>query len=76
MTEQPHPSNRPSPVFARRVEAVMHALAPRCPKCGGPTYDNRSRKAAGEYKPNAPDYTCQDSQTCGTAIWPKRSAHE
>ena len=39
----------------------------RCPTCdGGEWWDNRSRKAAGQMKPQAPDYVCA---VCRHARW-------
>ena len=35
-----------------------------CIKCGGPTWDNRAKKAEGKFKPNAPDFSCKD-KGCG-----------
>ena len=44
-----------------------------CPNCGGETYDNREAKAAGKYKPNAPDFSCKD-KACGWKKWPEKKA--
>lgn len=38
--------------------------APRCPKCGGPMWDNRE----GKKNPKAPDYKCKN-KACDGAIW-------
>lgn len=40
-----------------------------CDMCGGPVYDNRARKASGQYKKTAPDYSCQDKDNCGAIAW-------
>lgn len=40
-----------------------------CPACGGPMWDNRPKKASGEFKPNAPDFACKDKDGCGEKIW-------
>lgn len=40
-----------------------------CPECGGPCWDNRPKKASGEFKANAPDYKCKD-KNCDGVIWP------
>ena len=40
----------------------------RCPKCGGPTWDNRASKK----NPKAPDYKCRD-KSCDGAVWPPRN---
>lgn len=40
-----------------------------CPKCGGPTWDNRNDKR----NPRSPDYKCKNKQ-CGEGVWEKKSA--
>ena len=42
-----------------------------CPKCGKSMWDNRSKKASGEFNPKSPDYACKD-KACGGAIWPEK----
>lgn len=40
-----------------------------CANCGGADfYDNRAKKASGDYKPNAPDYKCS-AKGCGKGVW-------
>jgi len=39
-----------------------------CPDCGGEMWDNREKKASGQFKPTSPDFACKDKQ-CGKAIW-------
>ena len=41
-----------------------------CPRCGGPTWDNRKKKRDGRFKANAPDFSCCN-RDCGGAIWPR-----
>lgn len=36
-----------------------------CPKCQGPTWDNRTTKK----NPKQPDYKCRDKANCDGAIW-------
>lgn len=43
-----------------------------CPKCQGEVFDNRSKKAAGVYKPNAPDFACANKDGCGWKSWPSK----
>jgi len=43
-----------------------------CPKCQGEVFDNRSKKAAGVYKPNAPDFACANKDACGWKSWPEK----
>ena len=45
------------------TKPVMEA-APRCPKCDGPTWDNRE----GKKNPKAPDFKCKN-KACDGAIW-------
>lgn len=40
-----------------------------CGLCGGRIYDNRAKKASGQYKRTAPDYSCQDKDDCGAIAW-------
>lgn len=44
-----------------------------CPKCGGPTWDNRPKKAAGTFSAKSPDFKCKD-KTCDGVIWPDKEA--
>ena len=43
-----------------------------CPDCGGDVWDNRSKKRAGEMKPNGPDFACKDKEHCGWIQWPPK----
>lgn len=43
-----------------------------CPNCGGPVWDNRAKKASGEFNPKSPDFTCRDKE-CAWAMWPAPS---
>ena len=36
-----------------------------CPVCKSPVYDNRAKKASGEFKPNAPDFSCSNKACTG-----------
>ena len=40
-----------------------------CPSCAGALYDNRAKKASGEFSPKSPDYACKDKDGCGWALW-------
>ena len=40
-----------------------------CPNCGGPVWDNRAKKASGQFTPKSPDFTCRDKE-CAWAMWP------
>jgi hypothetical protein len=40
-----------------------------CPKCQGAIYDNRAKKASGEFSAKSPDYACKDKDGCGWALW-------
>ncbi len=41
----------------------------QCPDCGGAMWDNRSKKASGEFKPTSPDHACKDKANCGKGVW-------
>jgi hypothetical protein len=43
---------------------------PTCPACGGVMWDNRAKKASGQFKANAPDFSCKDRQNCEGKLWP------
>jgi len=36
-----------------------------CPVCGAAVYDNRPRKESGEWKQNAPDFSCSNRECTG-----------
>lgn len=57
------PSRGPAPAARSDV--------PTCPECDGPMWDNRAKKEAGQYKPNAPDFACRD-KGCGHKIFPPK----
>lgn len=40
-----------------------------CPACGGEMWDNRAKKASGQFKANSPDFACKDRESCNTAVW-------
>lgn len=58
--EQPKPSKT-----TPQVEAIV------CPQCGSDMWDNRPKKASGEFKANSPDFKCKDNK-CSHVIWPER----
>ena len=33
-----------------------------CPVCGGRVFDNREKKASGEFKATGPDWSCADKE--------------
>lgn len=39
-----------------------------CPKCGGGMFDNREKKASGEFSERSPDLKCKDKE-CDLALW-------
>src|SRR2546430_8043270 len=44
----------------------------QCPKCkNAEMWDNRPKKASGDFKPSSPDFKCKDSE-CGHVIWPPK----
>ena len=42
---------------------------PTCPKCGGAMWDNRKKKASGDYKATRSDFSCKDKDGCGHGVW-------
>ena len=56
--------NRPAPPAQKAVPV------PKCAKCGGAMWDNRPKKASGEYKATSPDFACKD-KNCKHAEWIK-----
>jgi hypothetical protein len=53
----------------RKPQAAPSTNGDACPKCSGALYDNRTKKAAGEFSPKSPDYACKDKDGCGWAFW-------
>src|SRR3990172_8694919 len=43
---------------------------PKCPICNGEMWDNKPKKATGEFKSSAPNYKCK-KKTCEGVIWPE-----
>lgn len=65
---QPSPSAarpRPSPEPPQEDDAAN--WEPKCPKCGGLMWDNRTTKR----NPKAPDFKCKNKD-CGGVIWPPK----
>ncbi len=61
-----------------RPTAPPTSAAPACPDCGGQMWDNRAKKASGEYQQNRPDFSCKKQggdANCRGAIWPSKEAH-
>lgn len=45
-----------------------------CPQCGvSEMWDNRAKKASGQFSPKSPDYSCKDKD-CAHVIWPEKKA--
>jgi len=47
------------------AQVDMSAPVPNCPKCQGPMWDNRLKKAS----PKSPDFKCKDRSNCDGAVW-------
>ena len=45
----------------------------QCVKCGGEVWDNRQKKASGEFKSNGPDFSCKNKDGCGWVQWPPKT---
>lgn len=59
-------SGQSSPPASSRATDI-----PSCPECSGPMWDNRPKKASGQYKATAADFACKDKQ-CGGKVWPPK----
>ena len=42
-----------------------------CEKCGSEMWDNRPKKASGEFSKKSPDFKCKNKD-CEFVIWPKK----
>jgi predicted nucleic acid-binding Zn-ribbon protein len=47
----------------------------QCPKCGGEMWDNRAKKASGQFSSKSPDFSCKD-KVCRGAIWPEKAPNK
>jgi hypothetical protein len=73
-TEKPRGGfQRGAPPAAAASGGSPASLDLKCPKCSGPVYDNRAKKASGEYKASSPDAKCRNKD-CGGVIWPAKAA--
>ena len=70
--EAPNPAPAKPPAFVKPPAAKGGVSRPKCAVCGSLVFDNREKKAKGEYAPNAPDYKC--GKPCDTGFWPGRYA--
>ena len=60
---------RPAAAPAAVDHAAAGAGGMTCKQCQGTEfYDNRAKKASGEFKANSPDFKCKG---CGKGVWPK-----
>jgi hypothetical protein len=63
-----------APAAAPAVPAAPPGAIPKsCPVCGGKVYDNRAKKASGEFESKSKDWHCAD-KTCTTEYAPGKSA--
>lgn len=63
------PVSSPKPATAPKPTETTDTA--KCPNCGGGMWDNRPKKAAGEFSPASPDFKCRD-KACGGVIWPAK----
>jgi hypothetical protein len=61
-----------SPKPATATKEVSNDDEVKCPKCSGKMWDNRPKKATGEYSVAAPDFKCRD-KACDGKIWPDKN---
>lgn len=53
-----------------RPPAKSAGNAPTCPKCEtSEVWDNRAKKASGQFSEKSPDYACRDKEGCGWVLW-------
>ncbi len=79
-TTPQRPISTPAATPVREVNAQTGEITndPLCPDCGGQMWDNRAKKASGEYAANRPDFSCKKragNPDCKGAIWPPKGAH-
>jgi len=63
------PTSSPKPATAPKPTETTDTA--KCPNCGGQMWDNRPKKASGEFSPASPDFKCRD-KACGGVIWPAK----
>lgn len=71
------PTSAPAAMPVREVNTQTGEITndPLCPDCGGQMWDNRAKKASGEYAANRPDFSCKKrggNPDCKGAIWPPK----
>lgn len=49
--------------------AQAPAVKATCPQCDGAVWDNRAKKASGDFSEKSPDYSCKNKDECGWALW-------
>lgn len=59
----PPQTARPKPKLPQYQVDDAGDIPKKCTKCGGKVWDNREKKASGEFKSNGPDWSCAD-KTC------------
>ena len=73
LDEPPIEAYEPAPQPVRAVSAPSQAATqasrqgaaiqdPLCPMCNGKTWDNREKKASGDFSEKSPDFTCRDKE--------------
>lgn len=48
----------------------------KCPDCGGQIWDNRAKKASGQFSPKSPNFSCKDKDGCGWGDWGRKKTDE
>jgi hypothetical protein len=74
-TNTPAPATAAPRAATPQASAPARTVAPPCPDCGGPMWDNRAKKASGEFASNRPDFSCKKQNgdpDCRGAIWPPK----
>lgn len=59
----------------RSTATTASALTPPCPICHSDMWDNRPKKASGQFKATSPDARCKD-KACNGVVWKIEAAAE
>jgi len=83
-TTQTAPTGATIEVTYQGKPIQLDAASPRCPKCEATMWDNREKKASGEYKPTSADFSCSDKSCITetnqgafrTSVWIEKKKQE
>lgn len=72
---RPAPARPAQPPAQPQGRTDMYIPCPACPECGGEMWDNRDKKASGQYSPKSPDAACKD-KSCKGRVWVIKSEED